>query len=290
MSTHFPDSDTLRTALALAIRAPSVHNVQPWRWMVGAASLHLYSDPALHLVHTDPDGRDAMVSCGAALNHGVVALAALGWAGKVHRFPNPVEPTHLASIELQPYAAGEVDVALAAAIPRRRTDRRYFSGWPVAYTDVALMGMRAARAGITMRRVDPSTQLRATLTKAAWQHAAVGPALAQHPALEPTDDHGVLVALGTSKDDDLSRLRAGEATSLVLLTATALGMASCPVTEVLEVGETRDVVREDAFDGDQFPQTLVRVGWAPINADPLPSTPRRPLGDVVFRLDGARRA
>jgi len=32
---------------------------------------------------------------------------------------------------------------------------------------------------------------------------------------------------------------------------------------------------------------LLRVGWAPVNADPLPSTPRWPLadvGDAVGRL------
>jgi nitroreductase len=327
MNTHFPDKETLHTALALATRAPSVHNVQPWKWRVSAASLHMYSDPGRRLVHTDPDGRDAMVSCGAALNHGVVALAALGWQSKVHRFPNPADPTHLASIEVQPWAASEVDIALAAAIPRRRTDRRYFSAWPVAHGHVALMGMRAARTGTAMRRVDPSTKLRAALAQAVWQHATdpeylgeltvwsgrhgatagvparntpeshpespvpgrlfAGPALAQHPRLEPADDRGVLLALGTTEDDDLARLRAGEATSLVLLTATAVGMASCPVTEVLEFGETRNAIREDAFDGEEFPQMLVRVGWAPINADPLPSTPRRPLNEVVTRLDGA---
>ena len=26
---------------------------------------------------------------------------------------------------------------------------------------------------------------------------------------------------------------------------------------------------------------LLRVGWAPINADPLPATPRRDLGEFV---------
>ena len=41
----------------------------------------------------------------------------------------------------------------------------------------------------------------------------------------PTIAH-VVLALGTRDDDDLARLRAGEATSLVLLTATALGLAT----------------------------------------------------------------
>ena len=328
MNAHFPDRVTIDAALSLAIRAPSVHNVQPWRWKVGATSLHLYSDPTRQLVHADPDGRESMVSCGATLNHCVVALAALGWAGRVHRFPDPADPAHLASIELQPVAVGEVDVALAAAIPRRRTDRRYFSSWPVAHADVATMGMRAARMGIVMRRVEPSTELRAAIAQSVWRHATdpdylgeltvwsgrhrsvagvparntpqsnprspvpsrlfAGPTLSQPTGAEPADDHGVLLALGTVDDDDLSRLRAGEATSVVLLTATSLGMASCPVTEVLEFSETRDAIRADAFDDGEHPQVLVRVGWPPVNADPLPATPRRPLGDVVTRLDGTR--
>ena len=73
----------------------------------------------------------------------------------------------------------------------------------------------------------------------------------------------------------LSRLRAGEATSLVLLTAAALGLASCPITEPLEIPETRAAVRAEYSAPTSYPQVLLRIGWAPVNADPLPSTPRR---------------
>ena len=96
-----------------------------------------------------------------------------------------------------------------------------------------------------------------------------------------------MVALGTVDDDALSRLRAGEATSLVLLTAAALGLATCPITEPLEVPETRAAVRTDVFGAEGYPQMLLRIGWAPVNADPLPSTPRRELSEVVARLDGS---
>jgi len=114
-----------------------------------------------------------------------------------------------------------------------------------------------------------------------------GTALAQPPDAEPADDNAIVVALGTSDDDQMARLRAGEATSLVLLTATALGLASCPITEPLEVAETREAVRMNIFGADAYPQILLRIGWAPVNADPLPSTPRRPLPEVVERLDGS---
>ncbi len=87
--------------------------------------------------------------------------------------------------------------------------------------------------------------------------------------LDAAADNAVVVALGTADDDDLSRLRAGEATSVVLLTATALGLSSCPITEPLEIAETREAVRADVLGEDGHPQMLLRIGWAPVNSDPL---------------------
>lgn len=327
VSTQYPDSKTILTALALAIRAPSVHNSQPWRWRVGPQSLHLYSDPDLHLPNTDPDRRDLMLSCGASLNHCVIALAALGWQPKVQRFPNPVDPHHLAAIELTRRGPAELDIALAAAIPRRRTDRRIYSSWPVPRGDIALMGSRAARAGVKLLRVEDMTgfndvvkqavrththddEYLRELTEWSGRHGSLagvparniptpdpaaelpgrlfaGAALAQPADATPAADNAIVLALGTRDDDELARLRAGEATSLVLLTATALGLSSCPITEPLEIEQTREAVRRDVFDSNEFPQMLLRVGWALANADPLPSTPRRALSDVVARLDGS---
>ena len=327
MSAHFPDAETLRSALMLAVRAPSVHNSQPWRWKVGEHSLHLFADRDRQLPQTDPDSRDLMLSCGAALNHCTVALAALGWGSKIHRFPNPADPDHVASIELRRQHAADADIALAAAIPRRRTDRRNYSPWPVAQGDLALMAARAARAGVTMRRVDDMTHLKPIVAEAALRHAGdydyaaelatwsgryastagvparstpvpdgaaviparwfAGPVLANHPDVDATKDNAVVLALGTAEDDALSRLRAGEATSIVLLTATAMGLATCPVTEPLEIAETRQAVRTDVLGDDGYPQMLLRVGWAPVNGDPLPATPRRDVSEVVVHLNGS---
>lgn len=321
-----PDHEAVHAALSLAMRAPSIRNSQPWRWRVGEQSLHLYVKRSLHLEHTDPDARDLILSCGTALNHCAVALAALGWQPRIHRLPNPADPTHLASLELHRHTPTDADIALTAAIPRRRTDRRIYSSWPVSPGDVALMGARAARAGVTMRRVETSPQFTALLAQAVWQHvndaeylaelttwsgryastagvparsvpqsnsaAAVpgrlfaGANLEQPANAAPTEDNAILLALGTATDDSAARLRAGEAMSSVLLTATALGLASCPVTEPLEITATRDAVQTDVFGTSAFPQALVRVGWAPLNADPLPATPRRPLHEVVSWLDG----
>lgn len=320
-AVRFPDTETIRTALLLASRAPSVHNSQPWRWRVRESVLELFADPSMRLPTVDPDGRGLTLSCGAALNHCVVALSALGWQAKVHRLPDPSDRDHLASIEMCPREAEQVDVALAAAIPRRRTDRRYYSDWPVPVADIALMGARAARAGVMLRQVDALDGLNAVVARAVFEHAGdyaylneltkwsgrygsvagvpahsvpasdpnapipgrlfAGPVLDQPTGASGTDDRAVMLALGTEADDRLAQLRAGEVTSVVLLTATVLGLASCPVTEPLEIAETRATVRRDVFGTSGCPQMLLRVGWAPINADPLSSTPRRFLDDIV---------
>lgn len=320
MTKYFPDEGTIRTVLALASRAPSVHNTQPWRWLVGHESLHLYSDDDRHLPNTDPDGRDLILSCGTALNHCVVGFAAVGWQAKVTRFPNPADPSHLAAIELSRSTADPVDIALAAAIPRRRTDRRHYNSWPVSVGDIALMAARAARNGVMLCLVEDIDNLHEIVTQSVWDHmnhdylaeltawsgryasvagvparnapqsdpnAKIPGRLFAHPALtmpagsSAADDNAVLLALGTRSDDRLARLRAGEATSIVLLTATSMGLASCPVTEPLEVADTREAVRTEIFGASSYPQMLLRVGWSPINADPLPSTPRRELSDFV---------
>lgn len=325
MSAHFPDRETIQTVLSLATRAPSVHNTQPWRWRVGSKSLHLCADRGLHLPSTDPDGRDLILSCGIALHHCVVALAALGWQSKLHRLPNPAEPEHLAAIEVYRQPANEIDITLAAAIPRRHTDRRRYSAWPVPANYIALLGARAARMGIVLRQMDSLPELRSIVAQSVRRHAAdldyltelttwsgryaslagvparntphadptaplpprlfAGPRMAQPEEADPVDDNAVVLALGTKDDSMLARLRAGEATSVTLLSATALGLANCPVTEPLEVAETRDALKVEVFGLSAIPQMLLRVGWAPVNADAVPATPRRPLSDVVEYLD-----
>lgn len=321
MHASFPDRRTIETVLSLATRAPSIHNSQPWRWRVGADTLRLYAETDRALPQADPDSRDLLLSCGAALHHAVVGFAALGWQATVTRFPDPERPDHLATMRVRPCTAAGSDVPLAAAIPRRRTDRRMFSAWGVPDADIALMGARAARVGVMLRQVQRLPDLQDIVARAVWQHATdhdylaelstwsgryaslagvparstprsdptaplpgrlfAGPALAQPTAASGTDDAAAVLALGTRDDSQLSRLRAGEATSLILLTATTLGLASCPVTEPLEIPVTRDAVRDDVFGDYGFPQMLLRVGWAPVNADPLPATPRMPLSAIV---------
>jgi hypothetical protein len=90
--------------------------------------MELASDPERRLGATDVEGRLLLLSCGGALHHARVMLAATGWHADVQRLPEEDErPDLLARIRVTGRAAPEPAANdLAGAISLRRTDRRAF--------------------------------------------------------------------------------------------------------------------------------------------------------------------
>lgn len=110
-------------AVQLACRAPSYHNSQPWKWTISGEGVQLFVDSD-RLVATDTSGRQAVISCGAVLDHFRVAAAAAGLDAHVQRYPNPDDHRHLATITLRPLGmVTDGHRRRADAILRRRTDR-----------------------------------------------------------------------------------------------------------------------------------------------------------------------
>jgi len=323
------DEETLQAALRLAVRAPSVHNCQPWRWRVGPGAVHLYVDGFRQVPATDPHGRDLLISCGAVLHHLLVALGSLGHGARVRRMPDPAQPAHLASVEPFPATTASGDEALAAAISHRRTDRRRFSSWPVppeligemvevahlhgvgleAITEPALRWklFRAISIAAEQQAMDPAYAAEISAWSGRAPEAVDGvpsanapipqhtpgqvplrdyarPGLAQPPSTgEP--ENAALLLLTTPTDTARDWLRAGEATSALLLTATREGLASSPLTQPLEVDDTRDVIQGQVAKAQSaYPQILLRIGWAPAGSGELPPTPRRPLAEIITLL------
>src|SRR5438128_5668821 len=103
----------LRRAAVRATRAPSIHNTQPWRFMISGDVLHLWADPDRRLRVLDPHGRQLLLSCGCALFNARVSLADAGYAAVVRRFPNPAQPDLLAEITVDPDGGVENDEDIA---------------------------------------------------------------------------------------------------------------------------------------------------------------------------------
>jgi len=77
-------------------------------------------------------------------------------------------------------------------------------------------------------------------------------------------------------------LRAGEATSAVLLAATRAGLSTTPLSQGMEVDATREAIRFDILPMAETPQLILRLGWPATGAATLPTTPRRPLSAVLL--------
>lgn len=273
----------LLAAVEDALRAPSVHNTQPWQWRILPDGVELHADWNRHLIATDPDRRDLVLSCGAALHHLEVALAGRGLAVQVRRMPDRADRGHLATVAARLGSHDVADAAQFPAIGRWHTDRRQMSDRPVADDHLRSLAEHARRTGALLLPVADAamcTRLTAALTNAA--HRQEIPPMYVADLHGTGDDASVLLVVATMHDDPLDWLHAGEATSAVLLAATALGLATTPLSQALEVEATRREIRQDVLQVPEHPQLIIRVGWPATTAAELPVTRRRTLRSVLL--------
>lgn len=102
------------------------------------------------------------------------------------------------------------------------------------------------------------------------------------PSHHPADAAAELLVIATLDDDTLDRLRAGEATSAVLLAATRLGLATTPLSQAVEIDSSRQQQRSNVLHIPEHPQLLIRVGWPATGAAEIAPTPRRSLRSTLL--------
>lgn len=145
MATDRPTVNDFEAAVTLAVRAPSLHNTQPWQWTVTDDGLELRADRTRQLPATDLDGHALLLGCGAALQLSRLGLLTAGWTSKAKRFPDPDDPDLLATIRTEERIEVTDEVLrVARAAARRKSERRPFSHRPVP--EWALDHLRAAAA------------------------------------------------------------------------------------------------------------------------------------------------
>jgi nitroreductase len=132
------DTEELQSILEAAVRAPSVHNTQPWRFAVradapdGTATIDVFADRQRQLQVIDPSGRELLISCGAAVEFAWVGARAIGRTCSVVLLPGTADPDHVARLEIGGLHSPSSDEAeLARALPLRYTERGRFDDRPV---------------------------------------------------------------------------------------------------------------------------------------------------------------
>lgn len=114
-----------RFFLRYAILAPSSHNSQPWLFRLDKTRLELYADRTRACRVVDPDDRELIMSCGAALFHLRSALAHFGYLGPVEILPEREDSDLIARLTLGFHGENSLEESIVFhAIPKRRAGRR----------------------------------------------------------------------------------------------------------------------------------------------------------------------
>ncbi|GAB2639357.1 FMN-binding protein Acg [Gordonia jinhuaensis] len=319
------DNDVIRKVVGAACMAPSVHNTQPWRWVVDDQTLYLLADPARHLSHADEFGRQMLLSCGAALDHLVIALSECAIRARVTEFPVSDDENVLAAIEfIEADDPALRHPELAAAIAQRHSDRRPFampSTSVVRRVAAAVESISGVQAVVLPSYARDELLEASDITASARRYDAVyknelhwwtghdtprdGVPPSALPKFGPFEhalsrdfstgelemgtaaDEAAWMVLSTLGDERADWLRAGAAMSRGLLAATAAGAATCPISHVTELPQSRKMVADMAEKAggraDQYPQILLRIGARA--ARPTAPTARRDVDEVLRVID-----
>jgi hypothetical protein len=162
-----------------AVWAPSVHNTQPWWFGTRGSTVTVHADMERRLEVADPDGREMLISCGAALYTLRLTARHLGRHPHVQMLSDPDRPGMIADVAIGPpeQTTGE-EQRMYAQIRRRRTHRGGFR--PEGLPSGLLQALRthAYEEGVTLRIVaDPRARIAlAALTEVAEQTHRQNPA------------------------------------------------------------------------------------------------------------------
>jgi len=313
------DHADLRHAATAAIRAPSLHNSQPWRFRLHGGAIEVLADPDRQLTIADTGGWAVRIACGAATLNARLALADAGRPAHVTLRPPGSGPDVVARLSRSPDRPPTyLESDLHAAVGRRFSNRRPFWPQPVpadirarlvaaaqaesAWLDL-LVGMTAlsgfaqiAQSADRVLRRDP----RYHSELITWMHADTAldgvPATAGAPAAEPQD----LLPQRPYGDRRRAPGRDFEPEPLVAI----LGVAGDTPTDQIVAGQALQRILLTATDAglacsmmsqpievpaarEQLRRSLGRAG-APQMAlrlgygDPGRPTPRRDVTDVLM--------
>ncbi len=323
------DPELISRVIAIASRAPSLHNTQPWTWRLHRDRLELRADGERQLRVADPDGHSLRISCGAALALAELAFAGEGWVMHVERLPDPDRPDLLASFtDPRSHQRTAAERDQLAAADRRYSERRPFKRSAVPAELVETLRAAADGGGVHAHfpvREEEKLNLAVAVSWAdrierkdaaylaemrRWLHDAdvhtegvpefaIPHVQTGHPRhtdiplrdfevglsgrqqIEAdVDERPLIGVLLTDSDTPGEQLAAGEAMMRLMLRAEVAGLASCALSQAVDLLAFRARV-QTLMGWGAYPQMMLRIGYASPDLVARARSPRRPVMDQL---------
>lgn len=310
--------EKLTFLLRYAILAPSVYNTQPWKFNVSGDEIDVLADKSRWLRFADADQRELYLSIGCSLENLIVAADHFGYNCNVTYFPGPHDL--VARVVLQPKASPSLDPRLFSAIDLRQTNRNPYEERAIKEADLLTLqslgsdqdvridivtdsATKKRFLDLTVRAdqiqysdVDFKSELGRWLSEGGMGPTGIqakidqievafldnGPKQIRMDA-ELINSTPYLGFISTSRDDNESRVRAGQALERLWLVVTAQGTGLQPMSQAMEVPETKQelagLMPANGTNMSQVQQTF-RLGFA--SGGVKEHTPRRPLEEVLI--------
>lgn len=153
------DRQALVHCVQAATLAPSLHNSQPWRFRIDGDQVEVHADRSRRLDVLDPDGRELMISLGAAVFTLRAAMRGQGWIPALSLLPDPGDRDLVARVQpLRPELPSPAAQQLAAAIAHRHTNRGPFTAAAVPAHALEELGAAARHEGAALTVAGPASR------------------------------------------------------------------------------------------------------------------------------------
>jgi len=318
--SDFPSNSSseekLTFLLNYAILAPSSHNSQPWKFNVSEGEIQVFADKSRWLKVADTDRREQYISIGCALENLIIAAEHFGYNYSVSYFPGPEDL--VAVVSLQAGSGSPSDSRLFSAITSRQTNSNPYEPRAISDADLETIyrlssdpdtsifiandsatkkkfhDLVVAADGIQYSDVNYKSELgrwlgmggmgptgiRAKMAQIAIAFLDVGPEQTRKDS-ELINSTSYFGFISTANNDSISSIKAGRTLERFWLSATSLGISLHPMSQVLEVQQTKAELAGllPAKSGMVQVQQTFRLGYGEPTKE---RSTRRPLEDVLI--------
>lgn len=309
--------DKMKFLIQYAILAPSSHNTEPWQFRIHDNAIDLLMDYSRWLKVADADQRELHISVGCALENLVVAAEHFGLGHTEVLMPNTSEPLLAARITFAEggSAAQHREPRLFEMILVRHTNHGVYDGHPipddvrarlvacciepdifvhltddltikksvddwVVKSDAVLFAKPEYREELAYwigKGVFGSSWLMAKLGQFAVSHFNMGKSIGKkdHELLMSSPVFGLIAS---ERDGRRQQIMVGQVYQRISLLAASHGIWCQPISQIVQVAETKQELLMAAPEGGLIPQHPFRMGFAQAERE---HTPRRPVADVL---------